>query len=156
MNREQLSGLLPDDYVLAVAPPEQVHILDALFAARPRGATSAVEAIAFGEFTLDADVPVGTIAKFYSFDIEPEERAKSLAAYMLDHLPSRPVVGDRVQLGPVELVVRRMSKGRITQVGIELEPEPSRFSAAGIWRRVLNRLSPRGLLKRMAGLREKL
>ena len=61
---------------------------------------------------------------------------------MVDRLPKAFVIGDRIKHDSVELVVRTVEKGRITQVGLELEPEIERLPILRIWRRLTGRLMP--------------
>jgi len=59
----------------------------------------------------------------YDFPVEEKFRAEPAGAYIRKRLRHRAVVGDRVRVGPVELVVREIKNDRIVMVGLELEPE---------------------------------
>ena len=123
MNRSALTRLELDDYVMALAPPEHFFTLDGLFGAPLRQRRRARGDTVFGEFSLDAKDSLGTVADFYCFPIKPGERDMSLAAFVVQRLRHRPVVGDRLRLGPIELVVRAVVGREPTTIGIELEPE---------------------------------
>jgi len=144
MQRETLPKLTADDYVLAVAPPEQLYALDNLFAARRRR-DATVEQEAFGEFSLQADAAVGAAADLYGFSVPAEDRQQTLASFLAGKLPRHASVGDRVRVDPVEFVVREMRSQRILRVGIEVEPAKSRYSVRGTLRQLL------ALLRRRAG-----
>lgn len=119
------------DYVLAVAPPDQSTALDRLFAARPE-AQAATEGL-LGEFEMDGDASVAAVGALYGLDVAVEERSLGVGELLRRRIGRRPVVGDRVRLGAVELVVGAMDDdGRITKVGVELDPEhlPRRGLAA--------------------------
>ena len=134
LQRETLPRLVADDYVLAVAPPEQLYALDNLFAAQARR-RKAVEQEPFGEFSLQADAAVGAAADLYGFAVAPADRQMTLGAFLAGRLPRHPAVGDRVRVDPVEFVVRDLRGQRILRVGIEIEPSKSRWSVRGSLRR---------------------
>ena len=109
------------DYVLAVAPPDQSTALDRLFAGRPEAAASTEGLL--GEFEMDGEASVAAIAALYGLDVAEEERSLGVGELLRRRIGRRPVVGDRVRLGAVELVVGVMDGERITKVGVELDPE---------------------------------
>lgn len=124
MDRARLERLMAGDYVLALAPPEQMYSLDRLFtaAAKVRRPTDTGDEV-FGEFSVSGDAEIGALASLYGFDVEERYKSMVVGAYIRERLKHRAVVGDRVRLGPVELVVRAIKKDRIATVGLELEPE---------------------------------
>jgi cell volume regulation protein A len=138
MNRETLERLQVEDYVIALAPPEHVITLDKLFSTRPTH-RSAWAAIDLGEFSFEAAVPLGRMCAEYGVPFEPLDREKPLAEFMRDRLGDQAVVGDRVKIGGVELVVREMSKGKITRVGLAVEPQAERLPILRLWRRLTGR-----------------
>jgi cell volume regulation protein A len=115
-----LDRLDPGDSVLLIAPPAHAAALDELFAAQ----ASQAGAASFGEFTFDGDLPLGKLAEFYDLTVSEAERAASLADVVQARLNRKPLIGDRIRLGHIELVVQGMRGERITEVGIELEPRP--------------------------------
>lgn len=126
MDRMKLDGLEPNDYLLVLAPPEQFFSLDRLFTARNQSKRKkkrdAAEEV-FGEFVLSGDILMGEVAGLYGIPVDEKDRNEPVGAFVRRRLRHRAVVGDRLRVGPVELVVREIRKDAITQVGIELEPE---------------------------------
>jgi cell volume regulation protein A len=118
LRSRELDRLDPGDSVLVIAPSAQATTLDELFAGRPSedGATS------FGEFTFDGDLPLGKLAEFYDLTVAEEERPLPLSDIVRARLGRTPLLGDRIGLGDIELIVRGVRGGRITEVGIELDP----------------------------------
>jgi cell volume regulation protein A len=76
----------------------------------------------FGDFTLDAAAPVGSVCAFYGLP-EVDRAQESLAGWMETSLKRPPVVGDSVRLGPATLSVRAMDGPRITAVGLKLDAQ---------------------------------
>jgi len=74
----------------------------------------------FGDFTLAGDTLLGDLEMVYGFEVEPELKALSLSAVIAQRHRGHPVVGDRVELGPVQLVVMAMEGDRVTRVGMKL------------------------------------
>ena len=150
----ELDRLDPGDSVLVIAPSAQATVLDELFAGQPsqEGATS------FGEFTFDGDLPLGKLAEFYDLTVAEAERPVPLADIMRARLGRKPLLGDRIRLGDIELIVRGVRGDRITEVGIELDPRTrARPSLAQLraWlqqsrARLRRRFGPRGKARREA------
>jgi potassium/hydrogen antiporter len=138
MNRETLERLQVEDYVIALAPPEHVITLDKLFSTRP-AQRSAWAAIDLGEFSFESTVPLGRMCAEYGVPFEPLDRERTLAEFMHDRLGDQMVVGDRVRIGGVELVVREMSKGKVTRIGLAIEPQAERLPILRLWRRLTGR-----------------
>jgi cell volume regulation protein A len=127
MDRQKLEGLEPGDYLLVLAPPEQFFSLDRMFTARrqtraQRRRRERGEEV-FGEFVLSGDTLLGEVGLLYGFPVDDKDRNDPVGAYVRRRLRHRPVVGDRLRVGPIELVVREIRNDRVTSVGIELEPE---------------------------------
>jgi cell volume regulation protein A len=74
----------------------------------------------FGDFVLDASVPVGQLCAFYGLPSPPEPE-QAVGDWLALTLHRPPVAGDSAHLGHAELSVRTMDGGRIRQVGIKLE-----------------------------------
>jgi cell volume regulation protein A len=125
MSQAALDRLRPGDVVCAVVPLEQFDELDRLFSARPPPRRGAADPL--GDFVLDPAARLGLIADLYGLPAPLEERDKSLADFMHGRFHRPPVVGDRLHLGPVDLVVHDMEAGRITRIGLILEPAPLPF-----------------------------
>lgn len=136
LDRTKLERLNVDDYVLALVPPEQVIVLDALFSTPPRRRPRLAEP-ELGEFVLEASVRLGEVCGMYGVPFEPIYYDRTLAEFMTERLGSSVVVGDRVKIGDIELVVRALRKEKIAKVGLEIEPEAERLPILRLWRRLV-------------------
>jgi potassium/hydrogen antiporter len=125
--------LAPGDYVLALARPQDLILLDRLFGPRPER-SRADERGLLGEFSFDGTTALAAIAHLY----DPAAEAKgalTLAEFLASRFDGRPAIGDRTRFGAVELIVRDMQGDAITQVGVELDPAPKHPWRS--WRRIL-------------------
>jgi cell volume regulation protein A len=114
--------LAPGDYVLALARPQDLVLLDRLFGPRPER-SRADERGLLGEFSFEGTTALAAIAHLY----DPAAEAKgalTLAEFLASRFDGRPAIGDRTRFGAVELIVRDMQGDAITQVGVELDPAP--------------------------------
>ncbi|AFL74227.1 potassium/proton antiporter [Thiocystis violascens] len=118
---EQLEPLdpRPGDYLYLMADPADLPTLDRLFVASPAPARLSDLAF-FGEFVLNGDARVGDLCTAYGICLADSERRLTLDELIRRGLNAHPVVGDRLQLGSVELVVRQVRDDRIAQVGLKL------------------------------------
>lgn len=127
MDRAKLDHLEPGDYLLVLAPAEQFFSLDRLFTARVQSKKKRKQRErgeeVFGEFVLAGDTLLGEVALLYGLPVDEKDRKEPVGPFVRRRLRHEAVVGDRLRWGPVELVVREIRNGRITSVGIELEPE---------------------------------
>lgn len=73
----------------------------------------------FGDFELDAGVPLDQVCAFYGLPAPPEP-GRSLAQWLEAELRRPPVVGDSAALAHAEVSVRSMQGQRIVRVGIRL------------------------------------
>jgi cell volume regulation protein A len=120
------SKLAPGDYLLMLARPDALALLDRVLGPKPASSAAEQRGV-FGEFSFPGSTPIGPILQLYGIApalTAPLAPEMPLAAMMERRLPQRPEVGDRVSLGGIELVVRAIEDGRIAQAGIELEPVP--------------------------------
>ncbi|MFA5119569.1 potassium/proton antiporter [Zavarzinia sp.] len=141
-----LDHLSPRDYVLLVADPERVHALDRLFASRRTDRGQALATI--GEFLVDGQQAMDDLCRAYGLALRAQDQGRTIAAVVTAAFAGKPVEGDRMPYGPVELVVRALDeRGAVTAVGLALEPEAERPSLARA-ARALRRL--RGRLGRLA------
>src|SRR6267378_8235591 len=112
--------LAPGDYLLALARPQDLVLLDRLFGPRPER-SRADERGLLGEFSFEGTTALAAIAHLY----DPAAEAKgalTLAEFLASRFDGRPAIGDRTRFGAVELIVRDMQGDAITQVGVELDP----------------------------------
>lgn len=150
VDRQTLDRLAAGDYVLAMVPPEQLIVLDRLFA--PAGPDAPA---GLGEFVLRGDSPVAVLADLYGLPVPAGDRDTPLAEFLARQIgpgQSGPwqigpwqigqsvVVGDRLSLGNVELVVRELEGERIALVGLELDPAEERLPVLRLWHRLRARL----------------
>ncbi|TXH05171.1 MAG: potassium/proton antiporter [Nevskiaceae bacterium] len=111
------------DYVSLLAAERDLERLDTVFQARrQRPGADAKRQQYFGEFTIALDATAQDLAMHYGLSIPEGSERQTVGELLLRFLP-RPVVGDRLRLGPVELVVRRMEDGALREVGIRLPRE---------------------------------
>lgn len=130
----EIERLRPGDHVILVAPSENLTILDRQFVPPPKPDRFGRDQALLGEFAFAGDVALSSLATMY--DIPIPEVSSNLTAdeFMRRHLKGRPVVGDRLRLGTVEMIVRELSGDRIAQIGLELDPQPLSWLRADVLR----------------------
>jgi cell volume regulation protein A len=133
MNLAQLDRLNPGDMVLAVVPPESSAAVDRLFAARP---THGPSVAALGDFALDAAVTLATLVDLYGIPATVADRGKPAGLFLRQRLGRAPVVGDRVHVGLVDLIVRRLDGDSIAEIGVALDPIRDPLDSLSIRRRL--------------------
>jgi potassium/hydrogen antiporter len=106
------------DYAYFLAPPEKARALDRFFVDMPPPPAPDVRLL--GDFFLSGDVTVGTLGEIYGLAVAPEEKAMTLAALFAARLEHKAKVGDRLALGPIQLVADQVVKGRVAMVGLDL------------------------------------
>lgn len=132
LDRATLDRLIGDDYVIALTPPEHLLSLDKLFAARTAPAQSA----SLGAFVFDAETPLAGLANLYDLPVAEADQALTLGAYVTRSLDGAAVVGDRLALGPVELVVAEMDAKGVVKIGLELTPQRETLPVLLWWNRL--------------------
>jgi cell volume regulation protein A len=130
MNRQELDRLAAGDQIIALVPPEHSMALDRLFAPRPVRRKNIDD---MGEFVFAGDVKLGVLCAQYGVPFEPLEAGKTLAEFLAERLGPDAIPGDRVALGPVELVIGEIARGRATKVGLELEAPDERLPVLRLW-----------------------
>src|SRR6266508_3264904 len=106
------------DYVYLLAPPEKAQALDRFFVDMPPPA--APDPRLLGDFFVSGDVTLGALADIYGLSIAPQDAETTLADHFAGEIKRRPKQGDIVPLGPIALVARRVTDGRLTSVGLRL------------------------------------
>ncbi len=113
--------LVPGDYLLIRGDAAVVGHLDRLFG--PKSQRLADPDALLGEFTIDGLRTLDEFGKLYGVPIPEGAGGLTIASYMADKLATLPTIGDRVRLGPIDLIVKTVDDDRIHDVGIDLEPE---------------------------------
>jgi len=113
--------LTAGDKVYIFVPDRYPQLLDRLFAS-PRD-LDPDDADFFGAFSVDPARPARELEAAYGITLPPGEQDLTIDALMIRRLGGRAEYADRVNLGPIDLIVRDVDdKGRITSIGIALEP----------------------------------
>jgi NhaP-type Na+/H+ and K+/H+ antiporter len=126
--------LAPGDYVLALARPQDLPLLDRLFGPRPERSRADQRGL-LGEFVFDGTTELAAIAHLYDPSAQTDGPL-TLAEFLARRFAGTPAVGDRTRFGAVELIVRDMQGDAITQVGVELDPAPKH--PWGSWLKLLH------------------
>jgi cell volume regulation protein A len=145
VDHAHVDRLHPADVVLALAPEATVEAADRLFSPR---AAKRNEAATLGDFVLDPAVPMATLVDLYGLPGTLADRAKPLGTFLRERLGRAPVIGDRLHLGLVDLIVRKMENDRIAEIGVVLEPERIPLEGVSVRRRI--RHAGRMLLRRLS------
>jgi cell volume regulation protein A len=130
----QFNRIEPGDSVLVIAPAAQAPVLDELFVGQPMRDSGTL-----GEFAFDGNLPIGKLAEFYDFSVP--EPTVPVGEFVQTRLGRPSVVGDRLRWETIEFVARGIADGRITKVGIDLEPAQRLHPALARLRRWGRRLS---------------
>ncbi len=104
------------DIGCVLAPEDSQVRVGELFAAGPGPAGEATRRF-FGDFVLNAGALVEDVCAAYGV---PPLGSGRLDEFLRRRLKGRPVVGDSVQVGDIELTVREMEGPRIVRVGLKL------------------------------------
>lgn len=115
----QWGQLRAGDYISLLASQDELPALDGLFQARAKPEAQAAEQRFFGEFRIDPKAPTAALQAAYGIDLPETAAGRSIGEFFETVVP-KPVVGDRLRLGEMELVVKQMEGQRITQMGLRL------------------------------------
>ena len=136
--------LQADDLVYIFVQDRYPHLLDRLFASR--SAISEDDEEFFGSFEVDPWHKASELEIAYGAELREGEAQMTIADLIVARLGGTPEYADRVQLGPIELIVRDTDEeGRIDSVGLALEPQTVEPASPVL-------LSRRELRERIAGL----
>ena len=108
------------DYIAMLAKEDELPKLDEVF--RADHVAPKLEAAAtrfFGEFNIDIKAPAMALSDAYGLDLPESARDRTVVEFFRSVIP-RPVVGDRLRLGDMELVVKKMDNDRIIEIGLRL------------------------------------
>lgn len=106
------------DYLSLIVSKAELPELDKLFQ-QTRGHHGVEQQRYFGEFVVSPDASVSDLADAYGLDVPNSAGTFTLAAFVAS-VVHKPVVGDRLRLGEMELVVRKMEGGKIVELGLRL------------------------------------
>ncbi|KAA0875105.1 potassium/proton antiporter [Nitrincola tapanii] len=126
MPYEYAYPLQAGDLVYLFSPPEYTALLDRFFSQLKEPEVSDTEF--FGEFQVSPESKLKELLEAYKLPpTEGVDAELSIAEFMLRELRNNPVAGDRVRLGSIDLVVRRVHQGKqITEVGLAFAVEKAR------------------------------
>jgi len=114
---------LPGDQVLVLGSEEGSAKLETIFGTESDSALSEAEQSVLGEFSFDPAIHMGDLAQMYEFPLPPTETGLTADEFLRRHRRRKPEAGDRYRIGQIELVVQDVNDGKITRIGIELDPE---------------------------------
>lgn len=127
--------LMAGDQVYFLATPPQIPLLDKLLSGTPD--ESEAEATLYGDFTIEPMATFAALRETYGLPRTETDESATIASLFEREFGTDLELGDRLHLGPVDLIVRDIRDGNIVSVGIALEPEPRK----GFWPRVRTRLA---------------
>lgn len=118
--RFQYAGRLQEgDCVYMFIPPRYARLLDRLFASPAR--LEEDDAEFYGRHAVDPKQPLATLRDAHGVAVPPPHLDREIGAFMLSRLGGSAEIGDRVQCGDAELIVREVdAQGRITEAGLAL------------------------------------
>ena len=118
----QKTVLEADDHVMILAS-EAISAMGALFAPRETLESQQREQTSFfGEFVISPMATLGDLASVYGLEIAEQDKLESIGAFLTRQFHNRPVVGDRLSLGHLRFVVRKLDQNGISAVGLKLKP----------------------------------
>jgi cell volume regulation protein A len=119
--------MLPCEMHLVLRPGDAVYLwlrTEDVEAASRRLGSPPPEALSdaryFGQFVIDPGALLDDLAAFYGFDVPERARGQHAGTFLENAFRGRPVVGDRVRFGLVELVVKETADGKVTSVSLLL------------------------------------
>jgi len=115
--------LQPNDQVYLLASPRQLALLDQVYTTPALAEDRAV----YGDFKLRPSVTLGELKREYGALVADADAHITAGDRLTSEFHGQPVVGDRLSLGPVEIVVSGTDdEGNVTEVGLVLEPKLER------------------------------
>lgn len=106
------------DYLSLIVSKAELPELDKLFQ-QTRGNQGVEQQRYFGEFIISPEAHVSDLANAYGLDVPASAGVFTLSAFVAS-VVHKPVVGDRLRLGDMELVVRKMEGDKIVELGLRL------------------------------------
>ncbi len=144
MKYQESGRLVAGDHVYIFVPDRYPRLLDRLFASRTE--VSPDDADFFGAFAVDPARSAAELEANYSPGLTEAEKKLTISQLMQQRLGGHAEYADRMTLGTIELIVRDVDEdGRITSVGLSLEPAPAAANIPAF-------LSPVELVGRIRGI----
>jgi cell volume regulation protein A len=110
--------LQPGDRVYLFASPRQARLLDRVYT-RPGDLD---DREIYGDFALRPETTAGELEQEYGLSLGVDSNV-TLGEHLTRAFYGRPAPGDRLALGPVELVVRSLGEsGEVAEIGLSVEP----------------------------------
>jgi potassium/hydrogen antiporter len=111
--------LQPDDYVYIFTSPTFIALLDRLFATR--ATLTAADQEFYGDLNIAPTASLGALAESYGLEVDAADRETTVAGFMLRQFNGRIEIGDRLVLGPLDLIARAVDEaGAVTEIGLSL------------------------------------
>ena len=127
MRFQDMGRLVAGDHVYIFVPDRYPRLLDRLFASRAE--VDPEDEDFFGAFAVDPSRPAAELEIAYGVSLTEAERKLTIGALVGERLGGRAEYADRVLIDPIELIVRDVDeKGRITSIGLSIEPHTARGS----------------------------
>jgi cell volume regulation protein A len=131
-------ALKPGDYAYLLAPELKAHSLDSVFAPATERRGLDLE----GEFAIRGDAPIDKIEEFYGLGASPEQRTRTVAELFAENFDKAPEIGDSLQIGVSQLIVREMAGEDVFIAALQLEAA-AQLSLGARLRNFTQRLSAR-------------
>lgn len=112
--------LIAGDRVYLLATPAQLPLLDRVFG--EVGDEAEAEAALYGDFVIAPQATVKALRETYDLPPAAVDDGATLDELFTAKFQNDLEPGDRLHLGPVDLIVREMREGRIHSLGVALEP----------------------------------
>jgi cell volume regulation protein A len=120
----QVQALLPGDALYVFMRGEDVAEFAHAFVPEPQ-AERLRERAFFGDFVLDAQARLAEVCQIYGVAPPAGLEHATLREAMSARFKGRPVVGDRVDLGDIQLVVRELAGADVSRVGLVIARRPA-------------------------------
>jgi cell volume regulation protein A len=112
----EAGALAPGDYAYLLAPELKIQSLDSIFAPATELRGITLE----GEFDIFGDAPIDKLDEFYGLGAGPEERKRTVAELFAERFDKTPEIGDSLQIGAANLVVRDLEDGNVRHAALQL------------------------------------
>lgn len=109
------------DYIALLASEDELPKLDSIFqsASPPSPRRELARTPYFGEFSIALDASAEALAEVYGLELPSGAQGRTVVEFFMSVI-HKPVIGDRLRLGELELVVKRMEGNRVTELGLRL------------------------------------